>query len=146
MKRPRRRDTRATKRRQRVPTEADWGNYKDDLDTKYAHGAFSGRTNEEMRRRFFENHIEMTDELRWMPRIPFQYYMIGFRDAVMSPGWKPIEDSTAADCFLGLVLEKLEKQPTHILAIMPELLPAIEFVGRNQARFNAQEKIYGSFL
>lgn len=146
MKRLRRRDIRAKKRRQQVPTEADWENYKDDLDTEYAHRAFIGRTNEEMQPRFFENPIEMTDELRWMPRIPFQYYMVGFRDALVSPGWGPCNDSDAASCFLRLVLEKLERQPTHILAIMPDLLPTIEDVAQNQLKFNANEKIYGSFL
>jgi hypothetical protein len=99
-----------------------------------------------MQPRFFENPIEKTEDLRWMPRVPFQYYMIGFRDALVSPGWEPCNDSDAASCFLRLVLEKLERQPSHILAIMPELLPTVEFVAQNQLKFDADEKIYGSFL
>ena len=32
-----------------VPTEAEWGNYQDDLDQNYAHKLFAGRTNQENR-------------------------------------------------------------------------------------------------
>jgi len=52
----------------------------------------------------------------------------------------------AASCFLGLVLGKLEEYPRHIVPIMPDLLPALDYVGPNQARFEAQESIYGIFL
>jgi hypothetical protein len=41
-----------------VPTEQDWGNYRDDLDQEYSHRIFAGRTNEEMQIRFHENILE----------------------------------------------------------------------------------------
>src|SRR5262245_29506057 len=111
MKRLRRREIRAQKRRQRVPSEADWGNYQADLDQNHAHQMFAGKTNAEVQRYFGNNPLAMTDELRWMPRIPFQYYMIGFRDfiqaGVFESGWA----SDAANCFLGLVLQKTSKPP-----------------------------------
>jgi hypothetical protein len=146
MKRPRRREIRAKIRRQRVPTEQDWGDYKSDLDRNSAHQMFAGKTNDDMQAQFRRNPVAMTGELRWMPQVPFQYYMIGFRD-LMQAGqfdetWKP----DAASCFLGLIIEKLKNQPNHILAIMPELLPTIEFVANNQAKFGADESIYGNFL
>jgi hypothetical protein len=146
MKRPRRRENRAKLRRQRVPTESDWGNYHDDLDQEYSHRVFAGRTNEEMQSRFRNNVIETTDELRWMPKIPFEYYMIGFRDFIdLGDFGHPIDASDAASCFIRLVLEKLEGQPSHILAIMPDLVPTLEFVANNQAKFEAEEHIYGNF-
>lgn len=55
------------------------------------------------------------------------------------------EASDGASSFLGLIKEKLVWLPTHIMPIMPELLPTIEFVGANQALYDADEKIYGSF-
>jgi len=67
-----------------VPTEAEWGEYQADLDQKYAHSLFAGHTNEEMQPHFYRNVIERTDELRWMPEVPFRYYMLGFRDFVMA--------------------------------------------------------------
>jgi hypothetical protein len=146
MKRPRRREIRAKIRRQRVPSEESWANYASDLDQRHAHQMFAGRTNEEMQPHFRKNPLAMTDELRWMPQVPFQYYMIGFRDAMQSGQFEPTWASDAASCFLGLVIEKLERHPNHILAIMPELLPTVEHVANNQAEFLAKVSIYGNFL
>ena len=129
-----------------VPTEKDWGDYKTDLDQKHAHSVFAGRTNQEMQPFFRRNPIEMTSELRWMPEVPFRYYMLGFRDFVMAKQFDFLDSADAASCFLGLVLEKLEKQSRHIVPIMPELLPAVEHLARNQAVFEAESSIYGDFL
>ena len=129
----------------RVPTEAEWGDYQVDMDRFYAHTMFAGRTNQEMIPHFRRNVLEFTSELRWMPQIPFRYYMLGFRDFVMATGIECLEASDAASCFLRLVLEKLEKQPDHILPIMSELLPALRHVAKNQAVFGAPKSIYGSF-
>jgi hypothetical protein len=128
-----------------IPTEEEWGDYEADIDQKYAHDLFAGRTNEEMQPHFYRNVIERTDELRWMPEVPFRYYMLGFRDFVMAGNFAHLEASDAANCFLGLIAEKLEKQPDYILPIMAGLLPAIRRVGKSQASFHADEGIYGNF-
>jgi hypothetical protein len=128
-----------------VPTEADWEDYQADLDQNYAHKMFAGRTNQEMIPHFRRNVIERTSDLIWMPEVPFRYYMLGFRDFVMAGDFEDLWASDAASCFLGLVLEKLEKQPSFILSIMPQLLPAVRHVAMNQASFDAAEKIYGNF-
>ena len=128
-----------------VPTEEEWGDYQADLDRKYAHDLFAGHTNEEMQPHFYRNVIELADELRWMPEVPFRYYMLGFRDFIMARKFAHLENSDAASCFLGLTEEKLKSHPGFILPIMPELLPAIRHVGQNQTSFDAEEKIYGKF-
>jgi hypothetical protein len=128
-----------------IPTEADWGNYQAEPDQKYAHEMFAGHTNEEMQPHFYRNVIDRADELRWMPEVPFRYYMLGFRDFVMAGKFAHLGDSDAASCFLRLIEEKLESHPVHILSIMPELLSAIRHVGQNQASFHADDKIYGNF-
>jgi hypothetical protein len=128
-----------------VPTEEDWGDYKSDLDQEYAHRVFAGRTKQHMEPRFRNNPIESTDELRWMPDVPFRYYMLGFRDFMIGKDFDG-QESDAASCFLGLILEKLEKQPLTIAPIMKELLPTIEYVAQNQAQFDAEIEIYGNFL
>ena len=129
-----------------VPTEKDWGDYQSDLDWKSAHDFFAGHTNDEMLPYFRQNPIERTSELRWMLEVPFRYYMLGFRDCVMDRDFDFLEASNAASCFLDLIIEKLEKQPQIIAPIMPELVPAIEHVARNQALYEAEESIYGNFL
>jgi hypothetical protein len=57
-----------------VPTEDDWGDYKSDLDQNHAYSVFAGRTNDEMQPFFGRNPLAMTDDLRWMPDVPFRYY------------------------------------------------------------------------
>jgi hypothetical protein len=128
-----------------IPSESDWENYKDDIDASYAHDLFIGKTNEEMQVHFRRCVIERADELRWMPKIPFRYYMLGFRDFVMSGNYDDW-GADVASCFIGLVEEKLAKEPDFILPIMPQLMPAIEYVANNQKKFGATEKIYGNFM
>lgn len=129
-----------------VPTEEDWGNYKSDLDQNHAHSVFAGRTNEEMQPFFRRNPLAMTDDLRWMPDAPFRYYILGFRDFITAKQSDLLDGSDAASCFLGLVLEKLESHPRLVVSVMPELLPAVEYIARNQSLFDADESIYGNFL
>jgi len=129
-----------------VPAEEDWGNYQSDLDWKSAHDLFAGHTNAQMRSHFRQNPIETTSELRSMPEAPFRYYMLGFRDCLADRDFDSLEASNAASCFLGLVIEKLEQQPQIIVPIMPELFPTVEYVARNQARYEAEEGVYGNFL
>lgn len=129
-----------------VPTEKDWGDYKSDLDRNYAHRMFAGRTNLEMREQIRRGPIERSADLEWMPAVPFRYYSMGLRDLIMANDFDDLDASDAASCFLRLVVRKLEKQPHYIIPIMPELLPAIEYVARNQSLFKAEESIYGNFL
>lgn len=129
-----------------VPTEEDWGDYSSDLDQNHAHSVFAGRTNDEMQPFFRRNPVATTDDLRWTPDAPFRYYILGFRDFITAKQFDFLDGSDAASCFLGLVLEKLESNPRVIVPIMPDLLPAVEYVARNQALFDADEDIYGNFL
>jgi hypothetical protein len=129
-----------------VPTEKDWGDYKSDLDRNYAHSVFAGRTNLEMQALIRSSPIECSGDLGWMPEVPFRYYMMGFRDLIVANDFQDLDAPDAASCFLRLVIRKLEEQPQYIVPIMPELLPAIEHVARNQSLFKAKESIYGNFL
>ncbi len=129
-----------------VPTEDDWGDYESDLDQNHAHSVFARRTNEEMQQFFRQNPIGLTEDLRWMPELPFRYYILGFRDVVIANQFNSCDASDAASCFLGLILEKLEKNPRTIVPIMPELLASVEYVAQNQKLFDADEHIYGNFL
>jgi hypothetical protein len=129
-----------------MPTEDDWGDYRSDLDQKHAHSVFAGRTNEEMQPFFRRNPLAMTDDLGWMPDVPFRYYLFGFRDFITAKQFDFLDGLDAGSYFLGLVLEKLENHPRLIVPVMPELLRAVEYVARNQSSFDADESIYGNFL
>ncbi len=128
-----------------VPTEEDWGSYVDDLDSMYAHKIFFGKTNQEMQPAFQEAVIERVDELRWMPPVPFQYYILGLRDYVMNQDTCLDDRSDAASCFLTLVTEKAKDHSDYIKPVLNELMPAIKFVADNQSLYDANEEIYGDF-
>ncbi len=131
----------------RVPTEQDWGNWEADLDQAYAHKIFAGKTLEETMYLFEENVLERTSDLRFMPPVPFRYYMLGFRNYVLSERVFAVdyEASDAASCFLNLIIEKVEKEAETIRPIMEELIPAAEYIAANQTKFGAEVEIYGSF-
>jgi len=130
----------------RIPTEADWGAYQNDVDQKWAHDQYCGRSNGEMQHYFRNSPIEAASDLQFMPEVPFRYYVIGYRDFVVSGSIERLNASDAASCFLNLVAHKLERQPRYVVPVIPELLGALRQVAQNQAGFHADENIYGSFL
>jgi hypothetical protein len=74
-----------------IPTVSDWGNYHADLDENWAHDQYCGRSNEEMQRYIRNSPIEAASDLRFMPDVPFRYYMLGYRDFVMSGQFEPLQ-------------------------------------------------------
>jgi hypothetical protein len=132
-------------RRLDIPTELDWGDYEADLDQNWAHDHYCGRSNEQVQKYFHNNPIEAASDLQFMPEIPFRYYMLGYRDFVVARDSDECTTSDAAGCFLNLVTQKLEQEPRHIVPIMPELLPALEYVATDQEEFEAEIEIYGNF-
>jgi hypothetical protein len=129
-----------------VPTEEEWGDYKADLDANAAHRQFAGKSNDDVQIEFERNVIERTDELRWMPKVPFQYYMLGFKQFIESRAEQCDDRSDAASCFIRLVEEKLENIPVFILPILDQLMPTVKYVAENQNRFDADKSIYGNFF
>ena len=129
-----------------IPTEQDWENYKADLDANYAHGIYFGKSNSEMLPLQRNHVLSRSEDISWMPKNPFQYYVLGFRDFVIARNFGFYESSDAASSFLLLVLNKLEKQPEFILPIYSELASAIEFIAKNQSLYEADLDIYGDFL
>lgn len=130
-----------------VPSEADWGDYGSDEDARYSYSKFFGRSIDEAKQRFENNVLEACDELRFMPETPFRYYILAFRNVVVSE--KLLSNGNPADaasCFLDLILDKLTDSPHTILPILGELMPAVAYVSSNQKLFDADIDIYGDFL
>ncbi len=129
------------------PTQSDWGVMpKDDLDVQAAYKDFFGKTNQEMQSIFSRIvAIEWADSLRWMPTIPFRYYMLGFTDHIMHLKAGDLEASDAANSFLNLVEEQLRNNSKKIMPIMDVIIPAVDYLARNQKAFSASINIYGDF-
>ncbi|MBL0187002.1 MAG: hypothetical protein IPP97_14805 [Candidatus Obscuribacter sp.] len=139
-----------------IPTEDDWKWPENQCpyyhrDVEWAHDKFAGKSIEQVEDYFFESVLSASEDISYMPKIPFQFYIFAYTRYLLDKRTFG-EDyrlntgaSEGASSFLGLVKEKLVWLPNHIVPIMPELLPAIEFVCANQALYDADEKIYGSF-
>ncbi|MBF0368791.1 MAG: hypothetical protein HQL52_04960 [Magnetococcales bacterium] len=133
-----------------IPTDGDWCDPQADevmrLDQDYARKKMAGKSRGEVQCLFYENVLMCAEDLRWMPRVPFQYYVLGFRDYLLSEGINRDEMAEGADSFLNLVLDKLTHNPDFILPVMAELMTAVAYLCHNQAHFEADSGIYGDFL
>lgn len=133
------------------PDAAEWGDFAADLDIAYAYRQFAGKSRDEALLLFEQSDVlSRAEDLGAMPAGPFRYYMPVFRDFVVSPRIFELNQglyaSTAADAFLNLIMRRLEDEPQVIEPLMPELLPAVEYLAENQARYDADEDVYGSFF
>ncbi len=127
----------------KIPDEKDWAGYEDDLDVRYAHDLFFGKSIHEVIPHFQQNPIERMDELLFMPTVPFQYYVFAIVKYIMSDSAK--NDPDAASSFLTLMEARLEKSPASVIPIMDDLLPCLDFIAEKQKHFDADEHIYGDF-
>ncbi len=130
---------------QAIPTIDDWGNHNQNYDVQYAFKIFYGKSNADVQKEFYRSVIERCDELRFMPEVPFRYYVLGFRDYVLNGNFPLLGGADAASCFLKLIEEKLTDSPLTIKPVIESLLPAIDYCAENQEKFDAAESIYGRF-
>lgn len=132
------------RRRQRVPGPEEWLGYEADLDVRHAHKLFFGKSLGEVQHNFAGGRsIERADELLFMPRRAFQYYVLAFAKFVMSDAARG--DSDAASTFLGLLLNREKRDPGSVGEVFDGLQAAVEFVASNQEHFDAEPAIYGVF-
>lgn len=129
----------------KIPKEIDWGEYYSDMDQNYAYEVFHGRTNEEMQKEFRKNVTARTTDLKFMPALPFQYYMLGFNSFVLGNEFDTLDAPDVANCFITLVEEKLKDTPDYILPIFDKLLNTVEYIANHQHDYGASIHIYGDF-
>lgn len=126
-----------------IPAEKDWENWKDDLDTRCAYRQFGGKSLSEAADLFVENALYYQEDLYWMPKIPFRFYLRAYSKYLLSD--RSIGDSDGASCYLRLIRAKLATDPDHILDIFESIFPSVQHVAKNQARYDADKEIYGDF-
>ncbi|WP_339133400.1 MAG: hypothetical protein WGN25_12670 [Candidatus Electrothrix sp. GW3-4] len=126
-----------------IPKEEDWGEWKSDLDKSSAHERFAGRKFDDFLDEYRDNSIEMADELRFMPAVPFQYYIFSFAHYIQSDLSE--NDADGASCYLLLIEEKLKNEPETILSVIGELISSVRYVASNQSYYDADIDIYGDF-
>src|SRR5262245_39426449 len=128
----------------RIPGAKEWQGYEDDLDVRYAHSLLFGKSTTEVVEHFADARcIERADELLFMPRAAFQYYVFAFVEYICSAQAK--HDADAGSVFLRLLANREQKDPGSVKAIYLELRETVSFVAQNQEYFDASPDIYGDF-
>lgn len=128
----------------KIPGPEEWAGYQDDLDARHAHSFWFGRSLDDVQKDFRGGRsIERGDELLFMPRGAFQFYIFAFAQYVMSAA--AIGDSDAASSFLGFLTAREKRDPGSVAHIYEELAATIDFVAASQTRFDASHDIYGDF-
>lgn len=126
-----------------IPGNAEWVGWEEDLDVKYAHELLFGKSISEVISHFARSPIERADELLFMPKKAFQYYVFAFCEYLNSQD--SIGESDAASPFLRLLTAREKRDPGSVMEIYEKLLPTVNFVTKNQDRFDASPDIYGHF-
>jgi hypothetical protein len=140
-----------------VPTAQDWPPDESsngsiiNLDYRNARRIYFGKGPEEVTEMFEHAHIStITGEIDHMPDVPFRYYLSILRDYVTSPkllSGDAEKRSDAADTFLSRIESALHGKRRRISPFVQELLPAIDFIGRNQKKYVHRHlgNAYGNF-
>jgi hypothetical protein len=128
-----------------IPGPAEWAGYEGDIDARHAHAFWGGKSLQEMQPHFPAGRsIERGDELLFMPRGAFQFYVFAFAQFVMSDA--AVGDPDAASSFLNFLIAREKRDPGSVAQVYVRLEAAVDFVAASQARFDASHDIYGDFL
>ena len=131
-------------RRTMVPGHEEWAGYESDLDVRDAHRMMFGKSNDDIQKYFGGYHsIRRADELLFMPRRAFQYYVFAFAQFMMSENAKSESDS--ASPFLGLLVAREKRDPSSVRQVYAQLAPIVAHVASHQEYFDADPDIYGQF-
>jgi len=127
----------------RVPGPEEWSGIND-VDARNVHAFWFGKSLDEVQQHFAGGQsIQRGDELLFMPRRAFQFYIFAFAQYVMSEA--AISDADGASAFLRFLTARETEDPGSVGQIYDQLEPTLEFVAESQARFAADHDIYGDF-
>lgn len=129
-----------------MPSEEDWGEYWKDLDQKSAYDSFFGKSNDQLQNDFYKNGIELAYEIRFMPKNPFGYYILGLRDFILAGDFPEHEAADFTSYFLDMVVYVLEHDYPMISSKMKDLMPALKYISYNQDVYDAPLEIYGDYM
>jgi len=128
----------------KIPGPSAWAGYEKIPNGKHAHDLWSGKSLDEMQTNFSGGRsVQRADELLWMPRPAFQFYVLAFAQYLLSED--SAGDSKAASSFLRFLIAREQRDPGSVSHIFGQLSAAIGFVAASQPRFDAGHGIHGNF-
>lgn len=128
-----------------VPSMNDWTGYESDFDSREAFKNFFGKSNSQMAKEYRDNISMRATDLRFMPAVPFRYYIIGFKDFLESGNLDDFSKGEAASALFRIVEYKIELQQADILPVIGDLLPILEDVASNQEKYDLSITICGDY-
>ncbi len=94
----------------KIPGPEEWARHNDDIDARNVHAFWFGKSLDEVQKYFGGGQsIQRGDELLFMPRRAFQFYIFAFAQYVTSE--TAIGDSDGASSFLGCLIARETEDP-----------------------------------
>jgi hypothetical protein len=126
-----------------IPGVEEWAGHSD-VDASNVHAFWFGKSLDEMQE-FFPGRqsIQRGEELLFMPRRAFQFYIFAFAQYVMSEA--AVGDAEGASSFLKTLTGRETGDPGSVAQIFEQLQTTIEFVAESQSRYGADHNLYGDF-
>jgi hypothetical protein len=128
----------------KIPGKSEWEGFEADLDVRNAYKLLFGKSVSEATQYFGDvKSIQRADELLFMPRKAFQYYIFAFAEYLKLE--KAAGDSDSASPFLRLLINREKRDQGSVAQIYMKLAPVVDFVSAHQDYFEADKDIYGDF-
>lgn len=124
-----------------IPTEDDWRSEPWGIDTPWAYKNFHGKTSEEAIQLFEENAFLYQEDVWYMPKQVFGYYLRAFMAYLASTS----AEGDAASCFISLIKYKAQHEPDTLVPLWSEIDSTLQKLADYQEYFEADWLIYGSF-
>lgn len=134
----------------RMPINADWGDYKAEIDAVDAYMLYAGKNAESLKSIFCEFIDRCIDGLHFMPVKVFNYYADIFAHYVKEvpsiPGISPEIKEKAASGLFTLLENKLHIMPDDLRTVFPTLISIANYVANNQDIYYMNQAEYANLF
>ena len=127
----------------KIPTEADWKYHPGDLDAAWAYKNFRGKTLAEADKLFVENAFYYQEDIMFMPKPCFCFYVQAYINYLFSEHSKG--DSDAAHAFFGIVRIRKDDIRSGPQILRRRIRELLLHLGANQSWYEALIEIDGDF-
>lgn len=131
----------------KIPVEADWGDYQSEIDAIDAYKLYAGKDAESLKSVFCEFTDRCVEGLHFMPVDVFNYYadiFAGYVEQVHTiSGLSPENKEKAAAGLFTLLENKLHIMPNDLRKVLPRLISVASYVANNRDAYFMSEQEYG---
>lgn len=126
-----------------IPDRDDWGDISDNFDLRDAYDIFFGRSRRDAAALLSKNVLARAQDIRFMPKIPFSYYILGFCDLVLSGSYGDSHAWDVADSFISVLETRASENPEQLRSAFEHISKALDYILKNQNSLGLSVDIYG---